>query len=145
MLYMQRSNENQVFNLINMFRCCLYLLQERIMSEISSKHPARALPPWNCNVPMTSLTNTDSDNQVSYMTHQRNQYCQLARCIRGETKCCYLSVLCTFLLVFHYFQNNGRDLFCFRLQCCKRRNAEPSCTIRGGKYPRSKLSRYCSR
>lgn len=42
----------------------------------------------------------------------------------GDMEAVYVSI-------FPYFQNDSRDVLCFRLQSCERRHGEPSCVTKG--------------
>lgn len=56
----------------------------------------------------------------TFFTYLRNPSCQF-------TEAVYISI-------FPYFQNDSRDVLCFWLQSCERRDGEPSCITKGRKH-----------
>ncbi len=70
------SNEIKFLTWLKCACCVLYMLEHILCEKKSNKHHARAFPPWNCSLTMT--TSQTQTARISYVTYLTNIQ---ARCV----------------------------------------------------------------
>lgn len=126
------SSESSAFNYVNMSICCFFICYKTFHKQNKQKAPCQSISTQAIQCGSNSLKKKKKIDIKSLYIKQMSETNPVILLggaavkwgvSEEETWCSYLSAFCKQSWTF--FQNNSRDVFCFLLQSCKRRNGGP--------------------